>query len=829
MFEYFTDRAIQAILLAQEESRRLGHRLVGSEQILLGLLGEQSSPAAQLLAAAGVTLEGARARVEALIGRGAGMVPDEVPFTPKVKALFEAALAEARQQGQKVVAPEHLLLAIIRDRDNSAVKVLRSMDVDPDQLRINLIRLLGETAAVAAGDRGESRRESTGDRTDSGNILATYCTNLTQAAIEDKLDPVVGRDREIERVVQILGRRTKNNPILIGEPGVGKTAIAEGLAQRIALADVPETLLDKQVYSLDMGRLLAGTQYRGAFEERLKELVSEVQRAGNVIVFIDEVHTLLGAGGMQGGLSAGNLLKPALARGQLQCLGATTLDEYRQYIERDAALERRFQPVKVGEPTPAEAIEILRGLRSTYETFHNVLMTDEAIAAAVTLADRYIADRFLPDKAIDLIDEAGSRARVSVGKKPAHIRDLEQQLAQTVEEKEQAVENQDFETAAKLRDRELVITEELAIARQAPATERPRPTITAEDIAEIVSLWTGVPVTQLSDAEVGQLLNLEAKLHERLIGQNEAIEAVSKALRRARSGLRNLERPIASFLFLGPTGVGKTELAKALANFMFGSDESIIRIDMSEFMEPQSTSKLIGSPPGFVGYGDGGQLTEAVRRRPYSLVLFDEVEKAHPDVFNLMLQLLDEGRLTDSQGRVVSFRNSLIVMTSNLGAKAIAKGGANLGFGLASDSAEGRYQAIRDRITDELKNFFRPEFLNRLDEVVVFRPLEKSEVRQIVDLLVVQVAGRLVEQDIRLTASDRFKDKVADEGFDSSLGARPLRRKVTQLLEDALAEAILSGRIKGGDRVLVDLADNGETLLDIQSQAINLRLPAGVS
>ncbi|RFP61350.1 MAG: ATP-dependent Clp protease ATP-binding subunit [Limnothrix sp. CACIAM 69d] len=829
MFEYFTDRAIQAILLAQEESRRLGHRLVGSEQILLGLLGEQSSPAAQLLAAAGVTLEGARARVEALIGRGAGMVPDEVPFTPKVKALFEAALAEARQQGQKVVAPEHLLLAIIRDRDNSAVKVLRSMDVDPDQLRINLIRLLGETAAVAAGDRGESRRESTGDRTDSGNILATYCTNLTQAAIEDKLDPVVGRDREIERVVQILGRRTKNNPILIGEPGVGKTAIAEGLAQRIALADVPENLLDKQVYALDMGRLLAGTQYRGAFEERLKELVSEVQRAGNVIVFIDEVHTLLGAGGMQGGLSAGNLLKPALARGQLQCLGATTLDEYRQYIERDAALERRFQPVKVGEPTPAEAIEILRGLRSTYETFHNVLMTDEAIAAAVTLADRYIADRFLPDKAIDLIDEAGSRARVSVGKKPAHIRDLEQQLAQTVEEKEQAVENQDFETAAKLRDRELVITEELAIARQAPAQDRPRPTITAEDIAEIVSAWTGVPVTQLSDAEVGQLLNLEAKLHERLIGQNEAIEAVSKALRRARSGLRNLERPIASFLFLGPTGVGKTELAKALANFMFGSDDAIIRIDMSEFMEPQSTSKLIGSPPGFVGYGDGGQLTEAVRRRPYSLVLFDEVEKAHPDVFNLMLQLLDEGRLTDSQGRVVSFRNSLIVMTSNLGAKAIAKGGANLGFGLASDSAEGRYQAIRDRVTDELKNFFRPEFLNRLDEVVVFRPLEKSEVRQIVDLLVVQVADRLVEQDIRLTASDRFKDKVADEGFDSSLGARPLRRKVTQLLEDALAEAILSGRIKGGDRVLVDLADNGETLLDIQSQAIDLRLPASVS
>jgi ATP-dependent Clp protease ATP-binding subunit ClpC len=828
MFEYFTDRAIQAVLLAQEESRRLGHRLVGSEQILLGVLGDKSNPAAQLLAEVGVTLERARERVEAMIGRGAGMVPEEVPFTPKVKSLFEAALAEARQQGHKFVSPEYLLLAMTRDQDNSAIKVLRSMDVDPDRLRISLIRLLGETAAVAAGDRGESR-ESGRDRTDSGNILATYCTNLTQAAIEDKLDPVVGRDREIERVVQILGRRTKNNPILIGEPGVGKTAIAEGLAQRIARADVPETLLDKQVYSLDMGRLLAGTQYRGAFEERLKELVSEVQRAGNVILFIDEVHTLLGAGGMQGGLSAGNLLKPALARGQLQCLGATTLDEYRQYIERDAALERRFQPVKVGEPSPAEAIEILRGLRSTYETFHNVLMTDEAITAAVTLADRYIADRFLPDKAIDLIDEAGSRARVTVGQKPAHIRQLEQQLAETVTEKEAAVENQDFEAAAKLRDRELAITEELAIARQAPVTERPRPTITAEDIAEIVSAWTGVPVTQLSDTEAGQLLNLEAKLHERLIGQNEAIEAVSKALRRARSGLRNLERPIASFLFLGPTGVGKTELAKALANFMFGSDDAIIRIDMSEFMEPQSTSKLIGSPPGFVGYGDGGQLTEAVRRRPYSLVLFDEVEKAHPDVFNLMLQLLDEGRLTDSQGRVVSFRNSLIVMTSNLGARAIAKGGANLGFGLASDSAEGRYQAIRDRVTDELKNFFRPEFLNRLDEVVVFRPLEKSEVRQIVDLLVVQVADRLVEQEIRLTASDRFKDKVADEGFDSSLGARPLRRKVTQLLEDALAEAILSGRVKAGDQVLVDVADNGETLLNIESQAIDLRLPAAVS
>ncbi len=829
MFEYFTDRAIQAILLAQEESRRLGHRLVGSEQILLGLLGEQSSQAAQLLTEAGVTLERARSRVEALIGRGAGMVPEEVPFTPKVKALFEAALAEARQQGQKVVAPEHLLLAMMRDQDNSAVKVLRSMDVDPDQLRIRLIRLLGEAAVVAAGDRGESRPSGKPDRAESGSILATYCTNLTQAAIEDKLDPVVGRDREIERVVQILGRRSKNNPMLIGEPGVGKTAIAEGLAQRIARADVPETLLDKQVYALDMGRLLAGTQYRGAFEERLKELVSEVQRAGNVILFIDEVHTLLGAGGMQGGLSAGNLLKPALARGLLQCLGATTLDEYRQYIERDAALERRFQPVKVGEPTPAEAIEILRGLRSTYETFHNVLMTDEALVAAVTLADRYIADRFLPDKAIDLIDEAGSRARVTVGQKPAHIRQLEQQLAETVTEKEAAVENQDFEAAAKLRDRELAITEELAIARQASVSDRPRPTVTAEDIAEIVSTWTGVPVTQLSDAEVGQLLNLEAKLHERLIGQNEAIEAVSKALRRARSGLRNLDRPIASFLFLGPTGVGKTELAKALANFMFGSDDAIIRIDMSEFMEPQSTSKLIGSPPGFVGYGDGGQLTEPIRRRPYSLVLFDEVEKAHPDVFNLMLQLLDEGRLTDSQGRVVSFRNALIVMTSNLGAKAIAKGGASLGFGLASDSAEGRYQAIRERVTEELKNVFRPEFLNRLDETVVFRPLEPVEVRQIVDLLVVQVADRLLEQEITLTASDRFKDKVADEGFDRSLGARPLRRKITQLLEDALAEAILSGRIKAGDRVLVDLADNGEILLDIQSQSIDLRLPASIS
>ncbi|MEM6503222.1 MAG: ATP-dependent Clp protease ATP-binding subunit [Cyanobacteria bacterium P01_C01_bin.89] len=828
MFEYFTDRTIQIILFAQEESRRLGHRLVGSEQLLLGVIGEQKSPAAQLLAEVGVTLEKARKQVESMIGRGAGNVPPEIPFTPKVKQILERSLEESRQHGQSYVTPEHLLLSLVRDQDNSAAKVIQAFDVNLEELRVALIRKLGESVPVAAGEDRGGRRSPRNKKGKSSSLLAEFGENLTQKAKDGKLDPVVGREREIERVVQILGRRTKNNPMLVGEPGVGKTAIAEGLALRIVAGEVPEGIENREVVALDLGLLVAGTQYRGAFEERLTQIVEEVREAGNVVLFIDEVHNLLGAGTMQGGLTAANILKPALARGELQCMGATTLEEFRKYIEKDAALERRFQSVKIGEPSVPEAMEILFGLRRTYEEFHKVSISDEAVEAAVKLADRYISDRFLPDKAIDLIDEAGSRVHLANNPAVPELRSLKKELAIVLNDKDAAVEKQDFDVARSLRDRELALQEKITEIKAANgASTDDVPTVGEEDIANIVSSWTGVPVTKLTDSESAMLVHLEERLHERLIGQEEAVSAVARSLRRARSGLRDPERPLASFIFLGPTGVGKTELSKALAEFMFGDSDALIRVDMSEYMDPQSMSKMIGSPPGFVGYDDGGQLSEQVRRRPYSVVLFDEIEKAHPDIFNIMLQVLDDGRLTDSQGRTVSFKNTLIIMTSNLGSKAIEKGGQGVGFEVETGD-DAQFERMRERVQDELKNFFRPEFLNRIDEIVVFRQLTQPQVRKIADLMVQQVSTYLADREITLVASDRFKDKVAIEGYDPAYGARPLRRKVTQLLEDALAEALLAGDIKQGDHVLVDTDEDDKVILKPEEAGVPAKIPAAV-
>ena len=793
-------------MLAQEEARRLGHNLVGTEQILLGLVGEGTGVAAQVLAEMGVTLENARAEVEKIIGRGGNrFIPNEIPFTPKVKRVFEQAFAEARQLGHNYIAPEHLLLGLIREGEGVAAKVLENLGVDLAKARTSVIKTLGEVATVA-GSTKERRSGRTASKTAT---LDEFGTNLTQLAAEGKLDPVVGRQQEIERAVQILGRRTKNNPVLIGEPGVGKTAIAEGLAQRIIGKNVPDILEDKQVISLDMGLLVAGTRFRGEFEERLKAIMDEIRSNGNIILVIDEIHTLIGTGAAEGGMDAANLLKPALARGELQCLGATTLDEYRKHIERDAALERRFQPITVGEPTVAETIEILHGLRDRYEQHHKVKFSDTALDAAAKLSDRYISDRFLPDKAIDLIDEAGSRVHLNNTQSSA-AKELKQELRQVTKDKEEAVTAQDFDSAGKLRDRELELEAQIKAVKENNVSAD-RPIVDEEDIAQIVAAWTGVPVNKLTETESELLLHLEDTLHTRLIGQEEAVTAVSKAIRRARVGLKNPNRPIASFIFSGPTGVGKTELAKALAAYFFGSEEAMIRLDMSEFMERHTVSKLIGSPPGYVGYDEGGQLTEAVRRRPYTVILFDEIEKAHPDVFNMMLQLLDDGHLTDAKGRTVDFKNTLVIMTSNIGSKVIEKGGGGLGFDLASaDQAQSQYNRIRSLVNEDLKQYFRPEFLNRLDEVIVFRQLSKNEVKQIADIMLREVSLRLAEQGITLEVSERFKDRVVEEGYSPSYGARPLRRAIMRLLEDSLAEAMLSGQIKDGDTATVDIDDDAQ-------------------
>jgi ATP-dependent Clp protease ATP-binding subunit ClpC len=809
MFEHFTERAIKSVMLAQEEARRLGHNLVGTEQILLGLIGEGTGIAAIVLDELGVNLDAARIEVENVIGRGNRLVPTELPFTPKAKRIFEKSFQEARQLGHNYIGTEHLLLAITQDKEGVAAKVMDNLGVDLVKVRIAVMRALGEVAAATTAVKQNTpfmNREEGKSAT-----LEEFGRNLTRLATEGKLDPVVGRDKEIERVVQILGRRSKNNPILLGEPGVGKTAIAEGLAQRIVNKNVPDILEDKQVVSLDMGSLLAGTRYRGDFEERLKQIMEEVKTSGNVILFIDEIHTVVGAGGVSGGMDAANLLKPALARGQMQCLGATTLNEYRQHIERDAALERRFQPVKVGEPSVDETIQILQGLRDAYEQYHKVKISDQALVAAATLSDRYISDRYLPDKAIDLIDEAGSRVHLANSQASPLTKELKQELRQVTQEKNVAVKAQDFDLAGQLRDRELAIEAQLQkiIANKDKPNNAQMPIVDEEDIAEIVASWTGVPVNKVTESESELLLHLEDTLHQRLIGQDEAVTAVSKAIRRARVGLKNPNRPIASFVFSGPTGVGKTELAKALAAYFFGSEEAMIRLDMSEFMESHTVSKLIGSPPGYVGYDEGGQLTEAVRRKPYSVLLFDEVEKAHPDVFNTLLQLLDDGRLTDAQGRTVDFKNTLIIMTSNIGSKVIEKGGGGIGFEIADNVADSRYDRIRNKVNEDLKQYFRPEFLNRLDEIIVFRQLTKDEVKLIADIMLREVSARLLEQGITLSVTERFKDRLVQDGYDPSYGARPLRRVIMRLLEDSLAEAMLSGLVGDGDQAIVDVDADG--------------------
>jgi ATP-dependent Clp protease ATP-binding subunit ClpC len=799
MFEHFTSEAIKVIMLAQEEARRLGHNFVGTEQILLGLMGEGTGVAAKVLNELGVTLKDARREVEKIIGRGSGFVPPEIPFTPKVKSLFEQSFREAHSLGHNYINTEHLLLGLTEAGEGVAAKVLQNLGVDLRNVRTAVIRRLGEDPVTVGSGAGSPRRSQSLNMEEFGR-------NLTKLAQEGKLDPVVGREKEIERAIQILGRRTKNNPVLIGEPGVGKTAIAEGLAQRIINQDVPEVLEGKQVISLDMGLLVAGTRFRGDFEERIKKIVDEVRTAGNVILVIDEIHTLVGAGGTEGGLDAANILKPALARGELQCIGATTLDEYRQHIERDAALERRFQPILVGEPSVEETIEILYGLRSVYEQHHRVQISDEALMAAAELSDRYISDRFLPDKAIDLIDEAGSRVRL----RNSHIsadKELKRKLAGITKAKNEAVRVQNFDRATELREQEIALEAEL----QAASTEQAIHPIVVdeEDIAQIVASWTGVPVNKLTESESELLLHLEDTLHKRLIGQEQAVTAVSRAIRRARVGLKSPNRPIASFIFSGPTGVGKTELAKALATYFFGAEDAMIRLDMSEYMESHTVSKLIGSPPGYVGYDEGGQLTEAVRRRPYTVLLFDEIEKAHPDVFNMLLQILDDGHLTDAKGRKVDFKNTLIILTSNIGSKVIEKGGGGLGFEF-DNQPDASYHRIRNLVNEELKNYFRPEFLNRVDEIIVFTQLSKDEVKQIADIMLRDVASRLTEKGIVLEVTENFKDLVVSQGYDPSYGARPLRRAIMRLLEDSLAEAILAGDIIAGCTAIVDVDDDGQ-------------------
>ena len=799
MFEHFTSEAIRVIMLAQEEARRLGHNFVGTEQILLGLMGEGTGVAAKVLAELGVTLKEARREVEKIIGRGSGFVPPEIPFTPKVKSLFEQSFREAHGLGHNYINTEHLLLGLTEAGEGVAAKVLQNLGVDLPVIRSAVMSRLGEDTAVMAGGRSNAQRNQ--------NLsIEEFGRNLTKLAQEGRLDPVIGRQKEIERTVQILGRRTKNNPVLIGEPGVGKTAIAEGLAQRIVNQDVPEVLLDKQVISLDMGSVVAGTRFRGDFEERLKKIMEEVRTAGNIILVIDEIHTLVGAGGTEGGLDAANILKPALARGELQCIGATTLDEYRQYIERDAALERRFQPILVGEPSIAETIDILYGLRSAYEQHHKVHITDKAVVAAAELADRYISDRFLPDKAIDLIDEAGSRVRLR-NSRIANNKELKRELTTATKAKSEAVRTQDFGKAGKLRIQELELQTRLDLEENQETVNTPL--VNEEDIAQIVATWTGVPVNKLTESESELLLHLEDTLHTRLIGQEQAVTSVSRAIRRARVGLKNPHRPIASFIFSGPTGVGKTELAKALAAYFFGSEESMVRLDMSEYMESHNVSKLIGSPPGYVGYNEGGQLTEAVRRKPYTVLLFDEIEKAHPDVFNMLLQILDDGHLTDAKGRKVDFKNTLIILTSNIGSKVIEKGGSSLGFEF-DNHAEASYHRIRNLVNEELKAYFRPEFLNRVDDIIVFTQLNKDEVKQIAEIMLRDVASRLKDKDITLEVTAAFKEKVVQEGYDPSYGARPLRRAIVRLLEDSLVEAILSGEIANGDKAIVDVDDDGQ-------------------
>ena len=812
MFERFTDRARRVVVLAQDEARSLNHNYIGTEHLLLGLITEGEGVAAKALESLDINKDAVRAAVIDIIGEGEKPVEGHIPFTPRAKRVFELSLREALQLGHNYIGTEHLLLGLLKEGEGVASQVLIKLGADLGKVRQTVIELLSgyqrnsddgrESVGVGASSTGSGQTNSA--------ILEQFGRNLTQAARENKLDPVIGRRTEMQRVMQILSRRTKNNPVLVGEPGVGKTAVVEGLAQAIVAGDVPETIKDKQIYSLDMGALVAGSRYRGDFEERLKKILKEIRTRGDIILFIDEIHTLVGAGAAEGSIDASQMLKPMLARGELQTIGATTSDEYRKYIEKDAALERRFQPVKVDEPSVEETVGILKGLRDRYEAHHRVIITDAAIQAAAELADRYVSDRFLPDKAIDLMDEAGARLRISRMTAPPELRELDEKIAEVKRNKESAIDDQDFEKAASLRDEEQKLTEERK-QKESSWRDGSRDSIaevTEDDIAEVLAMSTGIPVFKLTQTESAKLLKMEDELHKRVIGQDAAVKALAQSIRRTRSGLKDPKRPGGSFIFAGPTGVGKTELAKALAEFLFGDEDALIQLDMSEFSEKHTSSRLFGAPPGYVGYDEGGELTEKVRRRPFSVVLFDEVEKAHPDIFNSLLQILEEGRLTDSQGRKVDFKNTVIIMTTNLGTRDINKG-VLTGF-QSTENITHDYSRMKAKVNEELKQHFRPEFLNRVDEVVVFPPLDKEQIKQIVDLMIANLAKRMEAQDMKLQITDEARELLADRGFDPVLGARPLRRAIQRDIEDALSERILFGDILPGQVVTVGVMGEGE-------------------
>ena len=811
MFERFTDRARRVVVLAQDEARSLNHNYIGTEHLLLGLITEGEGVAAKALESLDINKDAVRAAVIDIIGEGEKPVEGHIPFTPRAKRVFELSLREALQLGHNYIGTEHLLLGLLKEGEGVASQVLIKLGADLGKVRQTVIELLSgyqrnsddgrESVGVGASSTGSGQTNSA--------ILEQFGRNLTQAARENKLDPVIGRRTEMQRVMQILSRRTKNNPVLVGEPGVGKTAVVEGLAQAIVAGDVPETIKDKQIYSLDMGALVAGSRYRGDFEERLKKILKEIRTRGDIILFIDEIHTLVGAGAAEGSIDASQMLKPMLARGELQTIGATTSDEYRKYIEKDAALERRFQPVKVDEPSVEETVGILKGLRDRYEAHHRVIITDAAIQAAAELADRYVSDRFLPDKAIDLMDEAGARLRISRMTAPPELRELDEKIAEVKRNKESAIDDQDFEKAASLRDEEQKLTEERK-QKESSWRDGSREAIAEvgeDDIAEVLAMSTGIPVFKLTQTESAKLLKMEDELHKRVIGQDAAVKALAQSIRRTRSGLKDPKRPGGSFIFAGPTGVGKTELAKALAEFLFGDEDALIQLDMSEFSEKHTSSRLFGAPPGYVGYDEGGELTEKVRRRPFSVVLFDEVEKAHPDIFNSLLQILEEGRLTDSQGRKVDFKNTVIIMTTNLGTRDINKG-VLTGF-QSSENITHDYSRMKAKVNEELKQHFRPEFLNRVDEVVVFPPLDKEQIKQIVDLMIANLAKRMEAQDMKLQITDEARELLADRGFDPVLGARPLRRAIQRDIEDALSERILFGDILPGQVVTVGVKGEG--------------------
>ncbi|HLY49932.1 MAG TPA: ATP-dependent Clp protease ATP-binding subunit [Solirubrobacteraceae bacterium] len=810
MFERFTERARQVVVLAQEEARTLKHNYIGTEHILLGLLREEEGLAARVLESLDITVERVRAQVVRIVGSGEEVTSGQIPFTPRAKKVLELALREALSLGHNYIGTEHILLGLVRENEGVAARILLDFDADSEKIRNEVIRMLsgpgGRSRSGSGGGGGGTAQEGK----KSSKLLDQFGRNLTKLAAEGKLDPVVGREIEIERIMQILSRRTKNNPVLVGEPGVGKTAVVEGLAQRITNGDVPELLKNKQIYTLDLAALVAGSKYRGEFEERLKKVMKEITQRGDIILFIDELHNLVGAGAAEGAIDAASILKPALARGELQTIGATTLEEYRKYLERDSALERRFQKITVDQPSTEETVQILKGLRDRYEQHHKVQITDEALEAAAELADRYISDRFLPDKAIDLIDEAASRMRIKSMTSPPVYRELEDEIEETRRAKEEAIENQEFEKAANLRDKERRLSQrKRELTEQWEAGESTeRPAIGEEEIADIVSMWTGIPVFKLTEAETAKLMRMEDELHKRVIGQHPAIEVVSKAIRRSRAGLKDPKRPTGSFIFLGPSGVGKTELARTLAEFLFGDEDTMIRIDMSEYMEKHAVSRLVGSPPGYIGYDEGGQLTEAVRRKPYSVLLLDEIEKAHPDVFNILLQILEDGRLTDAQGRTVDFRHCIVIMTSNIGASEIARN-TPLGFAVSDDETGITYDDMKNRIMGELKKVFRPEFLNRIDEVIVFHKLSKDEIKEIVELLLTRIRESMAERELQLELSEGAKELLVDKGWDPSMGARPLRRAIQRYVEDPLADFVLRSQVPEGSTVKVDAPGEG--------------------